>query len=59
MIKFEYLYGNVGHACFTAGKWFFDANMSKAYTQKTTSLNIIFVNDNEYYIKKSLARVCR
>ena len=55
MIQLEDVYDNIGHACFTAGKWDFYSNMSKTLSLTTISLNIICGNENGDNINKLFA----
>ena len=56
--KVEDVYVNVGHACWTVGKWIFIPNMSKMFPLATTSLNIIFINHCYINIDQSFLGVC-
>lgn len=47
MIKLKDVYGHIGYAYWTSGKWIFEENMLKELNLTTTSLNIICVNDNK------------
>ena len=52
MIQLEDIYGNIGHACCTAGKFIFDADILNALPLTKTRLNMICGNDNSNDINK-------
>ena len=59
IIQLEDDHNNIGHVCFTAGKWNFYSNMLKALSLTTTQLNIIRGNKNGDNTNKAFARVRR
>ena len=59
IIQLKYIYGNIIHACFTAGEWIFDANMLKLFPFRTTSLNIICSDENVNYINNTFSIIRR
>ena len=59
IILLEDVNGNIGRVCCTDGKLIFDTNMSKVFTLTITPLSIIYVDNNNNYIEKGLARFHR
>ena len=58
MIQLKYVGVKIFHACFTAVRWIFNANIPKAFTFTTASLKLIIcVNENYNDIDKSFSGV--